>query len=89
MSALAACRREGPCAEEEASRRIAGRNAVPTAALYGQGNPAPGDPPASVPLHLGPVALAPTLTLTDFGWDSNVLNQHESDGPAQTILRRS
>jgi len=28
-----------------------------------------------VPLHLGPLALAPSLTLSNFGWDSNVFLQ--------------
>jgi hypothetical protein len=50
---------------------LAGMLGLP-AALYGQGNAAPVDPPKSVPLHLGPVALAPTLSLVNVGWDSNV-----------------
>ena len=42
--------------------------------LYGQGVPSPGEPPASVPVRLGPVALAPAVTLTNVGWDSNLFN---------------
>ena len=49
--------------------------------VYGQGNPLPAEPPASVPVRLGPVALAPTLTLSNVGWDSNVFNQPSDVNP--------
>ena len=38
----------------------------------------PVDPPESVPLRLGPVALAPTLAVTNLGWDSNVFYQPDA-----------
>jgi hypothetical protein len=40
--------------------------------LHGQGSSVPSDPPESAPVRLGPLALAPTVSLTNFGWDSNV-----------------
>jgi hypothetical protein len=50
-----------------------------SAVLGAQGNSGAADPPESAPLHLGPVVLAPSLTLTNFGWDSNVFQQPESE----------
>jgi hypothetical protein len=50
------------------------------ARVYGQGRDGPVDAPDSVSLRFGPLALAPTLTLTDLGWDSNVsLRSKETD----------
>jgi hypothetical protein len=40
----------------------------------------PVDPPESAPLRLGPVALAPTLSVTNLGWDSNIFNQPHAVG---------
>jgi len=39
----------------------------------------PSDPPESVPLHLGPIALAPTLTVSNLGWDSNIFYQPDDE----------
>ncbi len=47
---------------------------VPTV-LYAQVEVDPGGPPESVPVRLGPLALAPELSLTNLGWDSNVFHQ--------------
>ena len=52
--------------------------------LYGQGVPSPGEPPASAPMRLGPVVLAPTLTLSN-GWDSNVFNLPADLNPPDDI----
>lgn len=52
---------------------------------YGQGRPASSEPPETVPFRLGPVALAPTLTLTNFGWDSNVFQQQAAAGPVGDV----
>jgi hypothetical protein len=46
---------------------------------YAQGATNPVDPPESVPFHLGPVALAPTLSVTNLGWDSNVFYQPDAE----------
>ena len=46
--------------------------------LQGQETRVAGDPP-SVARRLGPLALAPTLTLSNVGWDSNVFNQQVDD----------
>lgn len=43
-------------------------------ALYGQES-GTADPPESVWLRLGPLALAPTIALTNLGWDSNVFQR--------------
>jgi Putative beta-barrel porin 2 len=43
---------------------------------YAQG---PVDPPESVPFRLGPVALAPTLSVTNLGWDSNIFYQPDAE----------
>ncbi len=50
---------------------LAGLLCAPSA-LYGQVESGTGDPPESVWLRLGPLALAPTIALTNLGWDSNV-----------------
>jgi Putative beta-barrel porin 2 len=47
--------------------------------LHGQSRAVPSDPPESAPLHLGPVALAPSLSVTNLGWDSNVFNQSDAE----------
>ncbi len=39
------------------------------------------DTAAQAPFHLGPVALSPTIRLTNVGWDSNVYNQNEEADP--------
>ena len=39
----------------------------------------PVDPPESAPFRLGPVALAPTLSVTNLGWDSNVFHQADAE----------
>jgi len=43
------------------------------------------DPPESPPVQLGPVVLAPVLRLSDFGYDSNILNRAEADNPESDI----
>jgi hypothetical protein len=45
------------------------------AIVYGQGESDPGGPPESVRLRLGPLALAPEISVFNVGWDSNVFNQ--------------
>jgi hypothetical protein len=40
-----------------------------------------GDPPERAPIHLGPVTLAPLLTLSDVGWDSNVFLREDDGEP--------
>jgi hypothetical protein len=50
-------------------------------ASYAQDTPAPSEPPTTVPVRFGPIALAPTLTLTNVGWDSNVFNQPSDVNP--------
>ena len=48
--------------------------------------PRPSEPPATVPVRFGPIALAPTLTLANVGWDSNVFNQQtDVDSPDDFI----
>ena len=46
---------------------------------YAQALTDPVDPPESVPFRLGPVALAPTLSVTNLGWDSNVFYQSDAE----------
>ena len=53
---------------------------------HGQAGLSPSEPPASVPVRLGPVALAPTLTLTNIGWDSNVFNQRSDQDPPDDMI---
>jgi hypothetical protein len=53
------------------------------ATVYGQGSAS--EPPTSVPVRLGPVALAPTLTLSNLGWDSNVFNQPSNLDPPDDV----
>jgi hypothetical protein len=60
------------------------------ALVYGQGNSALGDPPESVLVRLGPLALAPTISLTNFGWDSNVFLEDvdaDPEGDFTTTVR--
>ena len=54
-------------------------------AAYPQGIPASSDPPEAVPLRLGPVTLAPAVTLTNFGWDSNVFQQQVAADPVGDV----
>ena len=42
------------------------------AALDAQGTSTSGEAPPTAPIRLGPLALAPTLTVSNLGWDSNV-----------------
>ncbi len=49
--------------------------------VYGQVSSIPGEPPESVSLRLGPLALAPAVTLSNLGWDSNVFNRREDQNP--------
>ncbi len=46
---------------------------------YGQRSTVPSDPPESAPVHLGPVVLAPTVTVRNLGWDSNVFYQSDEE----------
>jgi hypothetical protein len=50
--------------------------------LCAQGSSVSSDPPESASLRLGPLALAPALSVTNLGWDSNVFQRAdgESDG---------
>jgi hypothetical protein len=45
------------------------------AAVQAQSAVAGADAPETAPVRLGPVALAPTLSVTNLGWDSNVFQQ--------------
>ncbi len=46
---------------------------------YAQNSTVPVDPSESAPLRLGPVALTPTLSVTNLGWDSNVFYQPDEE----------
>ena len=39
------------------------------------------DPPSNLGLRVGPVTLSPTIRLSEFGYDSNVLNLNEDNHP--------
>jgi hypothetical protein len=52
---------------------------LPTA-LSAQGT-VPSDPPVSVPVRLGPVAIAPAISVTHLGWDSNVFHRDAGSDP--------
>jgi Putative beta-barrel porin 2 len=46
---------------------------------YAQRSTVPVDPPESAPVRLGPVALAPSLAVTNLGWDSNIFAQPDAE----------
>lgn len=46
---------------------------------YGQRAPVSSDPPESAPVHLGPVLLAPSVSVSNLGWDSNIFYQSEDE----------
>ena len=48
--------------------------------LYAQGDTT-GDVAANAKIHFGPLAMTPTLSLTNLGVDTNVFNQPASEGP--------
>jgi hypothetical protein len=68
---------------------LAGALCAPTA-VWGQDISATEDAPESVFLRFGPLALAPTLSLTNFGWDSNVFLRDvgaNPEGDFTTVVR--
>jgi hypothetical protein len=79
---LTACRAGLFGRTRAAALPLAAMLALP-AVLYGQG---PSEPPATVPVRFGPIALAPTLSLTNLGWDSNVFNQRSDANPQEDMV---